>query len=221
MITFPSILEKTPELLFAQIQKLSAYYNYFQIDIADGIFVNNKTVQIEEIIRAFQGINPISFRPLSFEFHLMVQDYKKEVAKLDQLRKLLNIKTILIHASLSPDYSLLINSCPLFSFGLVLNPEDEVSMLSKTFILKNIPIIQIMTVHPGAQGSPFVPESLLKIEQLRLNNYRNKIALDGALNETTIPNILSQKNVPDILCPGSYLTQTQELEKHVKYLRSI
>ena len=45
----PSILEPTAESLFRTINRLSPFYKYFQIDIADGIFVPNKTVQIEEI----------------------------------------------------------------------------------------------------------------------------------------------------------------------------
>lgn len=216
MIIFPSILEKTPESLFAQIQKLSPYFNYFQIDIADGIFVNNTTVQIEEIVKTFQLSNSSTFRQLTFEFHLMVKNYEKEVQKLILLKKYLNIKTVLIHSSLSPNFLLLTSD---FFYGLVLNPEDSVKNVTDSFELKNIPVIQIMTVHPGAQGSPFTKESLEKIEQLRCNHYRNKIALDGALNETTIPYILSQEYKPDILCPGSYLTQTQELEKHVTYLK--
>lgn len=32
-----------------------------------------------------------------------------------------------------------------------------------------------MSVNPGAQGNPFIKESLQKIEQLRNANYRNKI----------------------------------------------
>ncbi len=221
MIAFPSILEETPDGLFGQIKKLSPYFDYFQIDIADGVFVPNKTVQIDELISTFKPLNLQTFKRLSFEFHFMVEDYEKEIKKLIGLKKFLNIKTVLIHVSLSPNYSLLPTTYPLFNFGLVLNPEDSVQLLTVNYNLQTIPIIQIMTVNPGAQGNPFIPESLIKIEQLRVAGYRNKISLDGAMNNKTISYILEQKYKPDIVCPGSYLTKTDALENHAKYLKSL
>ncbi len=220
MIAFPSILEKTPEELFSQITKLSLYFNYFQVDIADGIFVPNKTVQINELIKTTFNKDSLLLNK-RFEFHLMVQDYETNIKKLVELKKYMNIETILIHSSLSPDYQQIIKNYKLFSFGLVLNPEDSVKTIVHNYQIDNIPIIQIMTVDPGLQGNPFLPESLNKVEQLRLANYRNKISLDGAMNDKTIPYILEHKYKPDIVCPGSYLTKTNELEKHVKYLQSL
>ena len=218
MIIFPSILEKTPEELFLQIQKLSKYYSYFQIDIADGIYVPNKTVQIEDILRS--GL--IEAGPLSdktFEFHLMVKDYEKGVEQLLELKKFLDIKTVLINTSLSPNIQDLKSKIHEFSFALVLNPEDSVETIKTKYDLSKIPLIQIMSVIPGAQGNSFIQESLQKIEQLRDANYRNKISLDGGINEKTIPVILSQNYLPDILCPGSFLTRADNIEERVAYLR--
>ncbi len=219
MIVFPSILEKTPEALFNQIKKLSKYYSHFQIDIADGIFVNNKTVQIEEIISSFKRSNVLIFKHSSFEFHLMVKDYKTDIKKVLELKKIININTVLIHAFLSPNVKHLISNIEDLSFGLVLNPEDSVETIKTKYDLQKVPIIQIMSVIPGAQGNPFIPETLQKVEQLRNANYRNKISLDGGINAITIPFILSQKILPDILCPGSFLTKAENLEERVLYLK--
>lgn len=152
MIAYPSILEKTPTELFSQIQKLSKYYSYFQIDIADGKFVHNNTVQIEEIIeRVTYNVKRETLKKLSFEFHLMVKDYEKEIKKLLKLQKLMDIKTVIVHTSLFPKYQLLTKNHQHFSFGLVLNPEDSVNTIKTKYALNKIPIIQIMSVHPGAQ----------------------------------------------------------------------
>jgi pentose-5-phosphate-3-epimerase len=75
-----------------------------------------------------------------------------------------------------------------------------------------------MSVVPGVQGNPFLPNTLKKIEQLRVLGYRNKIFLDGAVNDKTIPFINKQKFKPDVVCPGSFLTKAKDLEKNVKYL---
>lgn len=217
MIIFPSILEKTSEEVFRQVQKLSKYYSHFQIDIADGLFVPSSTLKIEEFLSKIQNTRlPTS---LTFEFHLMVKDFESNIKKLLKLKKFMNIKTILIHASLSPNHSLLTTTYPEFSFGLVLNPEDSVETIKTNYDLQKVPLIQIMSVNPGAQGNPFIPGTLQKVEQLRNANYKNIISLDGAINETTLPFILSQKFQPDILCPGSYLTRVDNLEEHVKYLK--
>jgi len=221
MIVFPSILEKTPEALWSQVEKLSRYYSHFQIDIADGIFVPNKTLQIDEILQSIQSSNHPIVRQSTFEFHLMVKDYHKEIEKLQKLRNYLSIETILIHSSLSPKYSILNTKYSQFSFGLVLNPEDSVQTIKTKYNLQEIPLIQIMSVNPGAQGNPFIPESLKKIEQFRMANYRNKISLDGAVNDITIPLIISQKYLPDVLCPGSYLTKAENLEERVTYLQKL
>lgn len=219
MIIIPSILEKTAGAYMSQIQKLSKYYAHFQIDIADGIFVSNKTAQIEELEKTMKQSNNRTIKNLSFEFHLMVQDYEKEIEKLEKLRNWLNIKTVLVHASLFPNYQLLTTNYKLFSFGLVLNPEDSVKTIKTKYELEKVPIIQIMSVNPGAQGNPFIPETLQKVEQLRNANYKNIISLDGGINNATIPYILSQKFQPDIVCPGSFLTRAENLEERVVYLK--
>ena len=75
-----------------------------------------------------------------------------------------------------------------------------------------------MSVTPGVQGNPFLPNTLKKIEQLRILGYRFKIFLDGAVNDKTLPFINEQKFKPDVICPGSYLTKTDQLQSHVDFL---
>ena len=77
MQTVPSILEKNPQDLFYQINKLSPYFKRFQIDIADGILVPNKTVQIEEIMKHVT----CNIKHLTFDFHLMAKTTKPKLKK--------------------------------------------------------------------------------------------------------------------------------------------
>ena len=207
----PSILESTIDGLLSQINKLSPYINYFQIDIADGIFVPNKTVQIEELFNMKTVFNKDS---LLFDFHLMVKDYEAEIKKIEKLKEIIKIYYIFIHFSAIKN--------PMTAggtIGIVLNPEDKVDDLTSYYNLKQIPLIQIMSVTPGVQGNPFLPDTLNKVEQLRLLGYRNKIYLDGAVNDKTLPIINEQKFKPDVICPGSYLTKTNELQSHVDFLK--
>lgn len=212
----PSMPEPTMDALAATINRLSPFYNYFQIDIGDGIYVNNRTVQIEEIMKNFSMFN--NYQSLSFDFHLMVSDFEKDIMKLNQLKKLIKIKNIFIHLSAIKNFKLKISNLSDIPIGLTLNPEDQVDDLTNHYSLKQIPLIQIMSVVPGVQGNPFLPDTLKKIEQLRHSGYRNKIFLDGAVNDKTLPYIVKQKFQPDVICPGSYLTKTKNLEERVEYL---
>ena len=119
-----------------------------------------------------------------------------------------------------PNYQLLTTNYSL-PIGLTLNPQDQVDDLARQYNLKEIPFIQIMSVVPGVQGNPFIPDVLNKIEQLRGIGYGKEIFLDGAVNEKTIPVILAKKYQPDFICPGSFLTKTKSLEKNIEYLNKL
>lgn len=213
----PSMPLPTVEALAENINKLSPFYKYFQIDIGDGIYVNNRTVQIDDIAKNYQQIN--DFKNLIFDFHLMVKDYQTDIKKLEELRNAINIKNIFIHFNLLPNYELLTTNYKL-PIGLTLNPEDKVEDLARHYKLNNIPCLQIMSVTPGVQGNPFIPETLNKIEQLRVLGYKSKIFLDGAVNDKTIPIINNLKYKPDVICPGSYLTKAKDLQANIEFLIS-
>lgn len=204
--------------LAATINRLSPFYNYFQIDIGDGIYVNNRTVQIEEIIKNLNKFNKLD--TLHFDFHLMVSDFETDIYKLNELKKSIDIKNIFIHYSAIKDFKLKISNLSYLPIGLTLNPQDQVDDLARHYNLNNIPTIQIMSVTPGVQGNPFLPDTLKKIEQIRVLGYRNEIFLDGAVNDKTLPFINEQKFKPDVVCPGSFLTKAKDIKKNVEYLKN-
>ena len=216
----PSILEPDIKSLLATVDRLSPFYKYFQIDIADGIYVPNKTVQIDDLI--YYLSNQVTKLPTNFifDFHLMVKDYKTEIEKLEKLRNLITIENVFIHFDLLPNYQLLTTNYSL-SIGLALNPKDSVADLTTHYPLPTTPFIQIMSVVPGVQGNPFLPETLKKIEQLRLLGYKSKIFLDGAVNDKTLPLINNLKYKPDVICPGSFLAKAKDLKKNVEYLNML
>ena len=197
------------------MKRLSHFYPRFQIDIADGVFVPNTTIQISDISHLHSLAKPETI----FDFHLMVQDPLKHVEMIKQIQGITQ-GTILIHKSVFPPSSLSTIHYPLFKFGLVLNPEDEVNTIDDEHI-KELSAIQIMTVVPGFQGRPFIEESLTKIEQLRKRGYVGEILIDGAVNEKTLPLILSKLYKPDVLGIGSYLTKSpeEELERRMGHLK--
>lgn len=228
----PSILEYKAEDYLKIIKKLSPYYQYFQIDFADGIYVDNKTASLDEFVDQFLSNNFKNFitlqtlKTLTFDFHFMVKNYEEYIKKINGLKKIINVKNIFVHYDLVKERSLdSLRSLGMTggeTIGLVLNPQDEVSDLVSKYDLNKIPFLQIMSIVPGAQGKPFMPETLNKVEQLRNLGYRKEIYLDGAVNEKTLLLINDLKYQPDFVCPGSFLTKSadDELKKRVDYLLS-
>jgi pentose-5-phosphate-3-epimerase len=214
MEIIPAPLVPTKEEFIFQLDRLSPYFSHFQIDIADGIFVKNKTVQIGEIqdvLKASAG---------TFDFDLLIKDWRKDIELINTLAKEIKVHMVFLHAidsfvsdDLSQDH---------YGMGIAIDPHITVDTIVKKFDLSVIPAIQIMTVHPGYQGQSFLPEQLQKLEQLRKADYRGKLYLDGGINEKTIPLILSREYRPDVLCVGSYLTRAgDEIEKRIDTLRSL
>ena len=216
---YPSILENNINIFKNRLQQYITLFDYFQIDIADGIFVNNRTIQIEQLMEhgTWNMEHGNQIKNKAFEMHLIVKDWQAEIPKIDRLSKLINIKLILIHLQNFNVTCSMLNAS--YAYGIVLNPEDDVE--KNIELIKQFPVCQLMTIHPGRQGNPFIPEVLDKIEQLRKLSYKGKILLDGAINDKTMPIVLSKKYLPDAVCPGSYfhdnpkekLTRLQEIIK--------
>jgi len=219
MKIIPSLVEQSAPALFDRIAFLSPYFRQFQIDIEDGIFVKNKTLRVEEFV-SFVLSNPPTHSPFVYDFHLMVCDPENHLPIIAKLPRQM-VGTIFIHFPVFPPYQLLTTTYPTYQFGLVLNPEDKVQDIPPTLI-SSLPALQLMTIHPGPQGQPFIKEVLIKIEQLRNRGFGGKIYIDGAVNETTFPLFSSLRFQPDFLCPGSYLAKSpkEDLARRVRYLMS-
>lgn len=203
MLIYPSVLQPDAESLFFQLKGLKNKYDYFQIDIADGKFVNNKTISIREIEKKLkeEELN------INCEFHLMVEDYKQAILDLINISSIWNIKNIIIHLKAlekgltAYDIRNLVSES---SLGIAINPEEDIK--NNFTVINTFPYVLVMSVIPGSQGSPFLPEALDKIKDLRSLGYKGMIGLDGGINDKTIKIIESREYTPDIVFPGSWLS---------------
>lgn len=215
----PTILEQTPQAVVDQVHKLSPYFSTFQIDVVDGIFAPNKTPSVKDLLSVIDSVLPETKQQIIFDFHLMTADYEKEIDHIKALSNKITVRNILVHSDLSPNYHLLAMECPKFTFGAVLNSQDNVYEVMKNYDINSLPIIQFMTVHVGFQGNPFIDRVLKKIEQLKKEGFPGQIFLDGGINEETVSIVMSKKYRPDVLCIGSYITKTDKLEERVTFLK--
>jgi len=216
MQVIPSIdVEKIADLQ-EQLPRLIPFYSRFQIDYADGKFVNFTTPPVLDLIESL-----VPYATIQFDIHLMTLGYQRALDLIRHHGKRLKLGVIFVHHSAKPSLEMFFEKRMPYKFGLVLNPEDEITTIHRHYDLPDIENIQIMTIVPGPQGNPFLPNMLNKIEQLRLAGYKNKIFLDGGVNEESLKLILAQKFQPDFICPGSYFSKAEDVGQRVKALSRI
>lgn len=212
MHVIPTILASDKVEFERQLISLAKISKRLQIDVADGVFVSNKTLPFPEIIEFFSK-NAHLFVDNIFDFHLMIKSWEPELGSLARLKSYIKINLVLIHNQVY--YASESNN---FKTGLVINPEDDIS---REIFFPNLKAIQIMTVHPGKQGSPFLESNLEKVQQLRELNFRGEIILDGGINEKSALQIVSSGYTPDAVGVGSYLTVADNPEKNYHHLKSL
>lgn len=168
----------------------AAKTDYFHIDVMDGKFVSNNTVdKMQQYIDILSGITNTPI-----EVHLMVKDVKKYIDIFIPN----NPTKIIFHAKA------LKNSEEVFKMieyikdnniqvGLALNPEDSIDSI-KEFIPK-IHQVLVMTVNPGKGGQTLIPECIKKVKELKeyldSQNLETQIEVDGGVNLQNIKEIAS------------------------------
>lgn len=168
--------------------------SYLHLDIMDGMFVPNKTYDINKIKEIINFKKPL-------DIHLMVSDVYKYVSDFITLRP----EFITFHYEANCDIMNLINYIKSngVKVGIAINPETDVKVLDE--YLKYLDLILVMSVTPGRGGQKFIPSSIDKINYL--NNvkkefgYNYLISVDGGINLDTIKFVKT-----DIAVIGSYLT---------------
>ena len=204
----PSILVKTKEEFIVQISGLESSVSMIQLDIADGIFVNNTTWAEPEVVK--------NNCQLDIELHLMVAEPLTELKKWLGIEQ---IKRILIHyesfTGNNEQKNYLINDTINFinendwEGGLVLNPATPYQVIED--YLEKITSVMFMGVIPGLQGQSLIPEVLEKITNFTIDHPDIFTAIDGAVNEANLPAII--KTGIKAICPGSAIFGNQRTPK--------
>ncbi len=215
MKAVPALLNKSVDEMQNQYETLSRYFSHFQIDICDGKLVPNTTITIKELIEVIKKWPEEQTNGKKFDLDLMVTDFSEAIEEISTISNKITISNIFLH-------SRALKNTPMprsnsYAIGIAIDPEDAVSDLDKLFDLKSLKGIQIMTVNPGFQGSPFLQDQLLKIEQLRKIGYRSLIFMDGGINDITIPQLVKLNYRPDVIGMGSFLTKAKNIQERLQF----
>jgi ribulose-phosphate 3-epimerase len=193
----PSIIAKSYEEFEQLIRKIEPYTQRVQLDIMDGVFVSNTTIDgYEEVAR-------IDI-PIKFDVHLMVQGLEDRLEswtdeKAD--RFILHVESAFEHAEVLDHLRNTDRKA-----GLALNPDTPIEILEP--FLDCVDFIQFMTVYPGNYGAVFIPKVLEKIRKLRALRPDMMIMADGGVRPETVPSLVDAGC--NILICGSYLFKSPD-----------
>lgn len=202
---------------------LGTFYNlevaktdYFHIDVMDGEFVKNDTIelmgeyagQIKQIsnlpldvhlmvkdVRAF--INAyIPYFPNTITFHLEACKDKEEVLALIKLIKENNIKV-----------------------GLSIKPNTKTEEIYE--YLPYLHSVLIMTVEPGYGGQELIPETIEKVtslkEYIENNNIEIDIEVDGGINLNNVEKL--KQAGANIIVAGTAIINSKDYKKAIEEIK--
>ncbi|KYK20055.1 hypothetical protein AYK24_10280 [Thermoplasmatales archaeon SG8-52-4] len=201
----PAIIAKTQDELDNLIDKLGDLVETAQLDIMDNRFVPNTSL--------FFDFN-LPKSSLKFEAHLMIEDPETWIEKNYQ-----KVDTILIHYESCNNPKKIIAEVKRKDkrVGFVLNPETSLKNILN--FIEDIDQVLIMTVNPGFYGSPFLPEMLGKIRELRNMKSNLDIEVDGGITNKTID--LVNKAGANMFVSGSYIMKSDNVGRSIDTLKKI
>ncbi len=174
----PAILTNDPQELDVMLNALKEQTNWVHIDIIDGKFVENTTVNLFALEEAHQYFN--------LEIHLMVQNPEKYFEDCEAI----GAKRVIFHYEATNNIEKVLQIGALkFQLGIALNPETSADVLKN--VQGKFDTILLMSVHPGFQGQPFAPEVLGKIKNARELFSNLTLGVDGAVSKENIKEIFS------------------------------
>lgn len=168
---------------------------WLHLDVMDGRFVPNISFGLPVISQVTKANQKIS------DVHLMIQEPEKYAeafrdAGADHLH---------VHIEACPNLHRNIEQIKNLGMkaGVAVNPHTPISMLKD--IIRDVDIVNLMSVNPGFGGQKFIPHTLKKIHELRKMiddlSLKVKIVVDGGVTLENAPDIL--KAGADVLVVGS------------------
>ncbi len=199
----PAILEKTAEGFaekLALIEQLSGIKR-LQIDFADGLFVDNQSLNIGQLPQ----LDP----KYQWEAHLMLQ----EPEDLD-MYKSKGFNKIVVHyeAFVSEDnLERALGSISMLGLtpAIAVSPQTPVSVLR--YFSDTITNFTVMGIEPGAQGREFIPLTYDRVAELRQLAPNATIQVDGGVRVENAREII--KAGADDLIAGSVLLTAEDIQQ--------
>lgn len=173
----PAVLVKSKDDYLERMNIIRKLTNRFQLDVIDGEYVDNQTIQLDEITR---------FTELKMDVHLMVKQPKAFVERAIAL----NVNTIIIQYECGEDLSPHIERIKKsgLSAGIAINPETSLGKL-KPFS-RTLDHLLIMGYPAGFSGQKLDKSVFERLPEAREMFPYSEIGLDGGINKTNAKKVM-------------------------------
>lgn len=209
----PSILSADFNNLSKDIQLINeSEADWFHVDVMDGVFVPN----ISFGFPILKHVKKISQKPL--DVHLMIvnpERYIEEFAKA-------GADVITVHYEACVHLHRILQSIRSLGIkaGVAINPATPVSVLED--VLNDADLFLVMSVNPGFGGQKFIPRTIDKIRQLRIDldeaGSKAVIEVDGGVDATNYRSVIDAG--ADVIVAGSAVFNMPEPREAIKNLKA-
>lgn len=194
----------------------TAKINYFHIDVMDGQFVENNTIELmKEYSLTLSHISNIGL-----DVHLMVENVEQVMDDFIPLEP----RVISFHYEAIKDKDRMMNIINDIKqngikVGIAISPETSIEKIKE--FLPYVHQVLVMTVVPGKGGQKFIPETLDKIKKLKQyildNDLDIDIEADGGINNENAKTVKDAGC--DILVSGNYIIASENYNEAIKKLK--
>lgn len=188
-------------------EKARRFSRKIHLDIADGIFVPNKT------IGGIKELNNLKNEDVEICVHLMVD--KPDIAITDWLKTRAGGYIFHVEATTNADELVEILRKNNKKTGIALNPSTPAELILPH--LDKIDCVHFMTVEPGFYGGGFIPAVVDKIAVFHEACPDVKISVDGGVTPETAPRLAQAGAIT--LISGSYIFKNPDPAKAFKELK--
>jgi ribulose-phosphate 3-epimerase len=193
---------------YAELFALGHYFTKLHVDFVDGEFLPNKTVMPDDLPKMTNA-------PFELMAHLMTHEPDQYFSHC----KVLGFKWVIIHYEafhLKTEIDDAIAAARKLGLkvGLAINPETKPYQIA--LFIKRVDMIQLMGIHPGAQGRPFEYETLEKIKELKKLTKNVIICVDGGAKQGIAKQIAEAG--ADWIIAGSAIARSEHPKQTIEEL---
>lgn len=168
----PTILSESPEDYRSRIDRVKPFAKRIHVDIADGVFAPNKTVNMAQVY----GIDGAEL-----DLHMMVKQPELEIENIMAVEPSL----VILHFESEGNLNDLLTKLKQVGIrtGLGIKPDTKVEQVRD--LLPNIDHLLVFCGTLGFNGGEFHAEMLEKISQAKAINPNLEVGVDGGINQET------------------------------------